>query len=82
MKSLHGTEKKTWTLFHPVDDDKFMNRRKFLATTSGAISLAQAGMAKPGKFNGLIRKAVKFGTKPDEKQMQKLKDLGFDGIEG
>ena len=59
-----------------------MNRRKFLATTSGAISLAQAGMAKPGKFNGLIRKAVKFGTKPDEKQMQKLKDLGFDGIEG
>ena len=39
-------------------------------------------MAKPGKFNGLIRKAVKFGTKPDEKQMQKLKDLGFDGIEG
>ena len=59
-----------------------MNRRKFLATTSGAISLTKAGMAKTGKFNGIIRKAVKFGSKPDEKQMQKLKDLGFDGIEG
>jgi hexulose-6-phosphate isomerase len=29
-----------------------------------------------------MKKAVKFGTKPNEKQMQKLKDLGFDGIEG
>lgn len=38
--------------------------------------------AKTHSFKDRIQKAVKFGTKPNEKQMQKLKDLGFDGIEG
>jgi hexulose-6-phosphate isomerase len=38
--------------------------------------------AKELSFKGQIKKAVKFGTKPNEAQMQKLKDLGFDGIEG
>jgi len=38
--------------------------------------------AKELSFKSRIKKAVKFGTKPNETQMRKLKELGFDGIEG
>ena len=59
-----------------------MNRQKFLTTTSSSLLMGQFLLAKQISFKGKIQKAVKFGTKPNEKQMQKLKDLGFDGIEG
>ena len=59
-----------------------MNRRKFLATSSCTLALSQVLSAKSYSLKGRIKKAVKFGTEPNEKQMMKLKDLGFDGIEG
>ena len=57
-----------------------MNRRNFITVSS--LALSQFVAAEPKSFKGKIKKAVKFGTKPNEAQMQKLKDLGFDGIEG
>ena len=59
-----------------------MKRRMFLTTTAGSLSFLGAHAKEPKSFKGIIKKAVKFGTKPNESQMQKLKDLGFDGIEG
>jgi L-ribulose-5-phosphate 3-epimerase len=59
-----------------------MNRRRFLATTAGAFALSNFSFAQDPSFRGKIKKAVKFGTAPNEEQMKKLKDLGFDGIEG
>jgi hexulose-6-phosphate isomerase len=59
-----------------------MNRRNFLATSSSLVASNHFLSAKELSFKGQIKKAVKFGTKPNEAQMQKLKDLGFDGIEG
>ena len=59
-----------------------MNRRKFLTTTTTSLAMVPFLSAKTHSFKDRIQKAVKFGTKPNEKQMQKLKDLGFDGIEG
>ena len=59
-----------------------MKRREFLTTSSGALCFSHLVRAEEHSFKGKIKKAVKFGTKPNEKQMQKLKDLGFDGIEG
>ena len=59
-----------------------MKRRNFLTTSSGALCFSHLVRAEEHSFKGKIKKAVKFGTKPNEKQMQKLKDLGFDGIEG
>lgn len=59
-----------------------MNRRKFLTTTTTSLAMVPSLSAKTHSFKDRIQKAVKFGTKPNEKQMQKLKDLGFDGIEG
>jgi hexulose-6-phosphate isomerase len=59
-----------------------MNRRNFLTTSSSLVVSNHFLSAKELSFKGQIKKAVKFGTKPNEAQMQKLKDLGFDGIEG
>ena len=59
-----------------------MNRRTFLSTTAGSISFPEAQANETKSFKGIINKAVKFGTKPNEPQMRKLKELGFDGIEG
>ena len=59
-----------------------MKRREFLTTSSGALCFTHLVRAEEHSFKGKIKKAVKFGTKPNDKQMQKLKDLGFDGIEG
>ena len=59
-----------------------MNRRTFLSTTAGSLSFLGAQANEPKSFKGIIKKAVKFGSKPNEAQMRKLKDLGFDGIEG
>jgi hexulose-6-phosphate isomerase len=59
-----------------------MNRRIFLSATVGSLSFAKAHANESKSFKGIIKKAVKFGSKPNETQMQKLKDLGFDGIEG
>ena len=59
-----------------------MNRRNFLSTTAGTLALANFTFAGPHSFRGKIYKAVKFGTHPNEEKIKKLKDLGFDGIEG
>ena len=59
-----------------------MNRRNFLTTSSSLVVSNHFLSAKELSFKGQIKQAVKFGTKPNEAQMQKLKDLGFDGIEG
>lgn len=59
-----------------------MNRRRFLAATAGSLALAGLSHAQSKSFRGIIHKAVKVGTAPDEKHFQKVKDLGFDGIEG
>ena len=47
-----------------------MNRRKFLTTTSGSLALGQFLSAKPQSFTGKIKKAVKFGAKPNDQKMQ------------
>ena len=46
------------------------------------MGLAPIVQAETKCFRGIVRKAVKFGTKPDLTRMKKLKELGFDGIEG
>ena len=51
-----------------------MKRREFLTTSSGALCFSHLVRAEEHSFKGKIKKAVKFGTKPNEKQMQKLKD--------
>ena len=50
-----------------------MNRRKFLTTTSGSLALGQFLSAKPQSLTGKIKKAVKFGAKPNDQKMQNLK---------
>ena len=59
-----------------------MNRRNFLLTTTGSFALSSFSIGQSKSFKGRIHKAVKFGSKPNEKRMQELKNLGFDGIEG
>ena len=59
-----------------------MKRREFLTTSSGALCFTHLVQAEERSFKGKIKKAVKFGARPNDQKMQKLKDLGFDGIEG
>ncbi|MEC7627735.1 MAG: sugar phosphate isomerase/epimerase family protein [Verrucomicrobiota bacterium] len=59
-----------------------MNRRNFLLTTTGSFALSSFSVGQSKSFKGRIHKAVKFGSKPNEKRMKELKNLGFDGIEG
>ena len=59
-----------------------MNRRNFLACSSSLALSSDMLFAEELSFNGRIKKAVKFGKKPDEILMNKIVDLGFDGIEG
>jgi L-ribulose-5-phosphate 3-epimerase len=65
-----------------------MNRRHFLNTTvlGGFVYPLEKnfGLSKePSRsFKGKILKAVKFGGKVNPDRMRKLKDLGFDGVEG
>ena len=65
-----------------------MNRRHFLNTTvvGGLVYPLEKnfGLSKePSRlFKGRILKAVKFGGKVNLDRMRKLKDLGFDGVEG
>ena len=59
-----------------------MNRRNFLACSSSLALSSDMLSAKELSFNGRIKKAVKFGKKPDEILMNKIVELGFDGIEG
>ena len=65
-----------------------MNRRDFCKTAGAAAAVAatsklQAEDKKRARANhGLIYKSVKWGGKPNLPRMQKLKELGFDGIEG
>ena len=59
-----------------------MKRRFFLATTASSLAFSHFSIAQNPSFRGRIKKAVKFGTNPNEVQMKKLKDLGFDGVEG
>ena len=59
-----------------------MNRRQFITTTAGSLALAGLSNAQSKSFRGIIHKAVKVGTAPNEKHFQRLKNLGFDGIEG
>ncbi|SVD97432.1 uncharacterized protein METZ01_LOCUS450286, partial [marine metagenome] len=63
-----------------------MNRRDFVSTTATGLTcagLAPLGLeAKKGSFRGKILKSVKFGGRPNIDRLKKLKDLGFDGVEG
>ena len=65
-----------------------MNRRDFCKTAGAAAAVAatstlQAEDKKRARANkGLIYKSVKWGGQPNLPRMQKLKELGFDGIEG
>ena len=63
-----------------------MNRRDFVSTTATGLTcagLAPLGVdAKKGSFRGKILKSVKFGGRPNIDRLKKLKDLGFDGVEG
>ena len=65
-----------------------MNRRDFCKTAGAAAAVAatstlQAEDKKRARANqGLIYKSVKWGGKPNLSRMKKLKELGFDGIEG
>jgi len=65
-----------------------MNRRDFCKTAGAAAAVAatstlHAEDKKRARANhGLIYKSVKWGGKPNLPRMQKLKELGFDGIEG
>lgn len=59
-----------------------MKRRHFISATTSAVAFSSFSHARSLSFQGKIRKAVKFGAKPNEEYMGKLKDLGFDGIEG
>ena len=65
-----------------------MNRRDFCKTAGAAAAVAatstlQAEDKKRARANqGLIYKSVKWGGKPNLPRMKKLKELGFDGIEG
>ena len=59
-----------------------MNRRNFLACSSSLALSSDMLFAEELSFNGHIKKAVKFGKKPDEILMNKIVDLVFDGIEG
>ena len=63
-----------------------MNRRDFVSTTATGLActgLAPLGLeAKKGSFSGKILKSVKFGGRPNIDRLKKLKDLGFDGVEG
>ena len=47
-----------------------------------ATSTIQAEAARARANQGLIYKSVKWGGKPNLPRMKKLKELGFDGIEG
>ena len=59
--------------FKPFKNEElFMKRREFLTTSSGALCFSHLVRAEEHSFKGKIKKAVKFGTKPNEKQMQKL----------
>ena len=63
-----------------------MNRRDFVSTTATGLTcagLAPLGLeAKNASFRGKILKSVKFGGRPNIDRLKKLKDLGFDGVEG
>ena len=63
-----------------------MNRRDFVSTTATGLActgLAPLGLeAQTGSFRGKILKSVKFGGRPNVDRLKKLKDLGFDGVEG
>tara|TARA_Y100001934_G_C12232211_1_gene715936 strand:- start:219 stop:1088 length:870 start_codon:yes stop_codon:yes gene_type:complete len=70
-----------------------MNRRTFIQATTGTAAVSSViGADKPkndvsktsaaGQFRGRVYKSVKFGGKPNVERMKRLKDLGFDGVEG
>jgi len=65
-----------------------MNRRDFCKTAGAVAAVAatsnlQAEDKKRARANkGLIYKSVKWGGQPNLPRMKKLKELGFDGIEG
>ena len=66
-----------------------MNRRDFLQTSVAAAAvtattsqLEAADKKRTGANRGKVYKSVKFGGKPSLARMRKLKELGFDGIEG
>ena len=70
-----------------------MNRRVFIQATAGTVAATSAlGADEPkpvapkaprtGQFRGRVYKSVKFGGKPNVDRMKRLKELGFDGVEG
>lgn len=66
-----------------------MNRRTFIQSSGAAAAVAattsQLNAAEPkrkGLNRGRIYKSVKFGGRPNLKRLRRLKELGFDGVEG
>ncbi len=65
-----------------------MNRRTFIQSTGAAVAVVatsqlEAADKKRERANkGLIFKSTKFGGRANLKRMKRLKELGFDGIEG
>ena len=59
-----------------------MKRREFLTTSSGALCFTHLVRLKNTPLRGKLRRRLNLAPNPMTKQMQKLKDLGFDGIEG
>jgi L-ribulose-5-phosphate 3-epimerase len=60
-----------------------MNRRTFIQTAGATVStVALTSCTSLPENRAKIKKSVKFGGKPNLGRMRKLKELGFDGIEG
>ena len=67
-----------------------MKRREFIqktgvsgaASTFCALQLQAAEEVPKPMFRGRIYKSVKYGGRVNLERLKKLKDLGFDGVEG
>ena len=66
-----------------------MNRRTFIQSAGAAAAvvattsqLNAADEARKRLNHGKIYKSVKFGERPNLNRLRRLKELGFDGVEG
>ena len=66
-----------------------MNRRTFIQSAGAAAAVAAttsqlnaADEARKRLNRGKINKSVKFGGRPNLNRLRRLKELGFDGVEG
>ena len=54
-----------------------MKRREFLTTSSGALCSTNLVKAKEYSLKGKIKKAVKFGSKPNDQTNAKVEGFGL-----